>query len=196
MGQSCSTCLTGFYPLLTFDGYPNGCPHCPYACATCATAGCLTCEPYATYNATSYSCYYPSSYALYNSTQGYKLVIGTALNNSNSSTSTPMFTQVYKSQNRVITFDMQLVNNQSYFSKMYLVFPISYIENNVNFNITIDGTTWTAANLNNNLATLSNINNAQGLLYVLPFRIDRMGANDCYSNGQIKIQLNTNSVTD
>ena len=107
-----------------------------------------------------------------------------------------MFTQVYQSLNRLLSFNMQLNNNQSYFAKMYLLFPQSYIQNNVNFNISIDGTSWTAANLNNNLATLSTINNAQGLLYVLPFRIDRMGANNCYSNGQMTIQLNTNAVTD
>jgi len=35
VGSTCSSCLTGFYPLSTLDGYPNGCRHCSFACATC-----------------------------------------------------------------------------------------------------------------------------------------------------------------
>lgn len=44
VGTFCDTCLTGFYPVTTLAGYPNGCQHCDKACATCGSGGvCLSC---------------------------------------------------------------------------------------------------------------------------------------------------------
>jgi hypothetical protein len=192
VGASCSNCLTGFYPALTAGGYPNGCPLCPQTCATCTSSTvCLTCQPYATFNASSQTCYYPSSYLIYNTSAAYTPLTGTLM------PPTTYLNPVYSSLNQQLNLALALQNNQSYFLQMVLLYPASYITNSANFSLAIDGNNFQANNLNLNLGTLSPLNNAQSQLYLLPVTINRMGSSGCQANGHLQVQVgSTNIFTD
>jgi hypothetical protein len=155
VGSSCDSCLTGFYPSLTLEGYANGCQHCGLACATCGSGGsCLSCDLYATYTSSTQSCSYPSNYIIYNKKANFSLTSGSQL-----AVTSLFFSHLYKSQDRQISWNFTLKNSQSYLLKIYLLFPKAYIDNGASFLVTIDGKQWTANNLNADRGTLSPVNN-------------------------------------
>jgi len=89
----------------------------------------------------------------------------------------------------MLTVVPQLANNQSYLMKMYILFPGSYAQNKTNFVFTIDSNTWNTSTLDFSKATLTDINNGQVQLYVIPFTIDRMGQSKISANSSLSVQL-------
>lgn len=149
----------------------------------------MTCELYATLNATTKTCYYSSNYRIYNSSSSFTTSVGTLLQNTSYA-----FSQIYRSQNRILNLGLQLVNNQSYLIKFYLLFPESYSQNKTNFIFTIDTTVWNTSNLDYSKATLTDVNNGQMQLFVLPFKIDRMGQTKIGANSKLQVTLSNNQT--
>ena len=189
VGTFCDTCLTGFYPTLTLAGYPNGCNHCDKACATCGDGGvCLSCENYASIDATTGRCAFPSYYSIFNSSRQYQLITGSAVN-----TSTQFFSSIYRSQGRQVTLGYNLTNSQGYFLKFHIMFPASYVDNGAGISVTIDGQTWNINYLDKNRGLLTDINGGTSRLFVLPYSIDRMGTS-VNTSSQITIRVVTASI--
>ena len=191
VGVNCDSCLTGFYPVFTSSGTPNGCQKCDSTCATCGNNGvCLSCENYATQNTVTGACSFPSSYTTYSSSSSYQIVGGSSIN-----TTSSFFSQVYRSQNRQMTMKFTLKNTQSYLMKFQFLFPSSYVDNNAQLTVTIDGQVWNITNLNKNRGTFSDINGGTTQLFTLPYKIDRMGTT-VQGSSQMTIQLQGTTIVD
>jgi hypothetical protein len=172
VGTACDSCLSSTYPLLTFEGAPDGCHLCDIACATCGTGGaCLSCESYAVKDATTGKCAFPSSYSIYNQSSQFQVTAGSAV-----AASSVFFGRVYQSQARQLGLAFTLKNAQGYLLKMTVLYPGSYADSSANLTITIDNTTTTISSLNKIRATLSAINAGAAQLFMREVVIDRMTA--------------------
>lgn len=141
------------------------------ACATCSSGNiCLSCEKYASFDSSSQKCSYPKNYAVYNKSDSFKSIVGSRVN-----VSSLFFSNIYRSQNKQLTLDFSLKNNQSYFLKLYFLYPQSYIDNSATFELELDRQSWQAANLNANRPTLSSLNSGSQQLFLIPFTLDKMG---------------------
>ena len=128
---------------------------------------------------------------IYNTSRSYNVVRGSLIN-----TTSSFFTQIYRSQARQLSIDFTLRNSQSYLLKFYIIFPASYVDNNALIKVIIDGQTWDIAFLNKNRAMLSDINGGTSQLFVLPYKIDRMGSNTVTGSSQIVLQLQGTTIVD
>lgn len=69
--------------------------------------------------------------------------------------STQFFSNIYRSQARQLTLGYNLVNNQSYFMKMHIIFPAAYVDNGASITISVDGQVWNVNYLNKNRGFLT-----------------------------------------
>ena len=130
----------------------------------------MSCEKEAIYDSNTQTCSYPSFYEIYNKKDQYQVVSGSLVD-----ATSHFFSRIYKSQNKELSFSMDLKNNQSYLLKFNILVPVSYVDTNTKIRISTDGLEWTVEHFDRNKATLTSINKGERKLYILSYSVNRFG---------------------